>query len=302
MKHHLPSLDALKVFESAGKNLSFSAAAAELCLSKGAVSYQIGKLERELGVDLFHRSIRQVWLTEAGQMLLKTTQEVFSDLSNTVQRLDTADHTNQIVIGITTYVAARWMSPRIATFNQMYPDISIRFSHTVNEKDFTLAEVDFALRWGSCNGLSAAQTLFELPQDLFVAANPDVAGTLDKTVEKQCFENVTLLDEDRDEDLWSLWARDWQLPNASYQVVADANVRVQAAIDGQGLILADDMMQNEFRNGSLVPVWAKSLTGYGYIFMRDPNRKQTATTSRFQNWMLAELERASENSTVSRWP
>ncbi|NKB77648.1 MAG: LysR family transcriptional regulator [Gammaproteobacteria bacterium] len=44
MKHILPSLDSLKVFESAARHLSFSLAAEELCLSKGAVSYQIKKL------------------------------------------------------------------------------------------------------------------------------------------------------------------------------------------------------------------------------------------------------------------
>ena len=43
MKHSLPSLDSLKVFESAARHLSFSIAADELCVTKGAVSYQIDR-------------------------------------------------------------------------------------------------------------------------------------------------------------------------------------------------------------------------------------------------------------------
>ena len=72
MKHPLPSLDALKVFESAARHLSFSKAAQELFITKGAVSYQIRKLETSLESALFRRSVRQVYLTNAGQELLRT--------------------------------------------------------------------------------------------------------------------------------------------------------------------------------------------------------------------------------------
>ena len=67
MKHHLPPLDSLKVFESAARNLSFSRAAEELCLSKGAVSYQIKKLEEFVQASLFLRAVRQVSLTDDGK-------------------------------------------------------------------------------------------------------------------------------------------------------------------------------------------------------------------------------------------
>jgi len=73
VKHSLPSLDALKVFESAARQLSFSQAARELCITKGAVSYQIRRLEESLDCALFQRTVRQVFLTRAGQQLLQTT-------------------------------------------------------------------------------------------------------------------------------------------------------------------------------------------------------------------------------------
>ncbi|UCH40269.1 MAG: LysR family transcriptional regulator [Gammaproteobacteria bacterium] len=47
MKHHLPSLESLKVFESTARQLSFSLAARELRLTRGAVSYQIRRLEND---------------------------------------------------------------------------------------------------------------------------------------------------------------------------------------------------------------------------------------------------------------
>ncbi|MGK0272382.1 MAG: LysR family glycine cleavage system transcriptional activator [Cocleimonas sp.] len=62
MKHSLPSLDSLKAFEAAARNLSFSLVANELCITKGAVSYQIRKLKEEIQCVLFKHSVRQVIL------------------------------------------------------------------------------------------------------------------------------------------------------------------------------------------------------------------------------------------------
>ena len=55
MKHKLPPLNALKAFESAAKNLSFTNAASELCITQGAISKQVKILEEFLGVSLFQR-------------------------------------------------------------------------------------------------------------------------------------------------------------------------------------------------------------------------------------------------------
>jgi len=94
MKHSLPSLDSLKAFESAARHLSFSLAANELCITKGAISYQIRKLEEELQCELFKRSIRQVYLTEAGQHLFKNTQTLFNEFKLTFDRLKDVQKNN----------------------------------------------------------------------------------------------------------------------------------------------------------------------------------------------------------------
>ena len=104
MKHPLPNLECLKVFESAARHLSFSAAADELCITKGAVSYQIKKLESELATRLFKRSVRQVLLTDQGQKLYQEVRKMFANLENTLSGLAAAID-NTITIAVTTYVA-----------------------------------------------------------------------------------------------------------------------------------------------------------------------------------------------------
>ena len=49
----LPSLHALRAFEAAARNLSFTKAAAELFVTPAAISQQVRALEEELGHPLF---------------------------------------------------------------------------------------------------------------------------------------------------------------------------------------------------------------------------------------------------------
>jgi DNA-binding transcriptional LysR family regulator len=136
MKHALPSLDSLKAFESAARQLSFSLAAEELCISKGAISYQIRKLEESVDCALFKRSVRQVYLTDAGQKLFHTTRRLFDDLKQTFDQLAPTDADHDVIIAATTYVALRWLSSRIARFNERHPNVSIVLQHSVHEKGF----------------------------------------------------------------------------------------------------------------------------------------------------------------------
>ncbi len=66
MARRLPSLNALRAFEAAARNGSFTLAAQELFVTHAAISRHLRDLEQWLGVELFHRTGRGVKLTEAG--------------------------------------------------------------------------------------------------------------------------------------------------------------------------------------------------------------------------------------------
>src|SRR4029434_5318748 len=80
---HLPSLAALRVFEAAGRHLSFPDAAVELCVTTSAVSRQIRALETELGRPLFERRPRGLALTATGAAYL-------AQVADALRRLDQA--------------------------------------------------------------------------------------------------------------------------------------------------------------------------------------------------------------------
>lgn len=296
MKHHLPPLDSLKVFESAARNLSFSRAAEELCLSKGAISYQIKKLEAFVQAPLFHRSVRQVVLTEAGQSLLETTQAVFRELGAAFTQFKGDTRVFNVSIAATTYVASRWLSPRIASFSEKFPDVSVSFHHTVNAADFRLQDVDIAMRWCECKGQPQPSHLVELPMPQFPACSPNLLRRLCPSADRPLAANVLLsapwnrvplLCEDRALDVWSLWFKPTAATMANpRRVIGDANVRVQAAIDGQGLIMEDALIQYELDQGLLVRPFAETLSGYGYALLSSARRDSNRRVQDLRDWLI----------------
>jgi DNA-binding transcriptional LysR family regulator len=297
MKHILPPLDSLKAFESAARHLSFSLAADELCITKGAVSYQIRKLEEQLQCRLFKRAVRQVYLTDAGQTLHHTTQRLFQELSDTLSQLTGENQQAGVSIAATTYVAARWLSSRIGQFNERYPDIAIYLHHSVNSADFKLGEVDLAIRWGPCKDRVDRNRFGEIPMAMFPAASPlmlerygvNTAKLFTATQLLEApFNQMTLLCEDRPQDTWQEWF-DASAPESvrlenPRRVISDANVRVQAAVDGQGLILSDELMRNELNNGLLATPFLEVLEGYGYALMCSPTQILGGNAQLVKEW------------------
>ena len=69
--YHSPGIDwdKIRIFYTAAEAGSFTHAGDSLGLSQSAVSRQVGALERDLGVPLFHRHARGLILTEHGEQL-----------------------------------------------------------------------------------------------------------------------------------------------------------------------------------------------------------------------------------------
>lgn len=78
VEQKLPPLNALKAFEAAARHLSVKIAAGELCVTPGAVSQLIRTLEAHLGVKLFERVNRGIFLTEAGRNYLPPIRKGWS--------------------------------------------------------------------------------------------------------------------------------------------------------------------------------------------------------------------------------
>jgi DNA-binding transcriptional LysR family regulator len=75
------NLDGMRAFVAVAELASFTRAAEALHLAQPAVSQQVKRLERDLGVSLLTRSTRRVALTPAGERLLVRARSVLEEVS-----------------------------------------------------------------------------------------------------------------------------------------------------------------------------------------------------------------------------
>lgn len=140
--------DKLRVFQAAADAGSFTHAGQVLNLSQSAVSRQISALEQDLEVPLFHRHARGLLLTEQGDLLFRTVQDVMQKLDAVRTHLtDSREKPNgELRITTTFGIGTSWLAPRIGEFMSLYPDIKLRMILTDEELDLGMREADLALR------------------------------------------------------------------------------------------------------------------------------------------------------------
>lgn len=122
----LPSLLALRCFETAARLENFSRAAAELHLTHGAVSRAVRLLEDDLGVALFERRSRRVFLTDAGRTLARAVADGMDLMRQAVGELRaSASRRRSQVVSCEPTLLMRWLIPRWSDFQARHPDIDI---------------------------------------------------------------------------------------------------------------------------------------------------------------------------------
>src|SRR5918999_4988020 len=140
--------DKLKVFHAAAEAGSFTHAGEQLGLSQSAVSRQVGALEQELSVPLFHRHARGLILTEQGELLFRTARDIFGKLAMTEAMLTESKDRPKGPLKVTTSVAfgTTWLAPRLKEFIDLYPEIQLTLVLDDSELDLSMRESDVAIR------------------------------------------------------------------------------------------------------------------------------------------------------------
>ena len=283
------SFDNLRTFTIVASHLSITTTANVLSLTKGAVSSQILKLEDELGFALFTRQGRGLHLTDKGARLLAQCKTSFEDIEYQIGLLQRQD-AKAITIGMTTYFASRWLSPRLMHFTSRYPQIGLRLQPTTGVVDLHKERIDMLIRWGDgkWNDLEI-EPLFYSPvmptagRAIVSRAKIEEIGSL--------LSSSTLLHDYDGSKAWEDWHKAAGLPYRSKRddlVITDPNVRVQAVIDGQGIALNDRLVDTEINAGNLATFSPVSLQNYGYFLAYPNGALENQALSKFRKWLLDE--------------
>jgi DNA-binding transcriptional LysR family regulator len=140
--------DKLRIFNAAAEAGSFTHAGEVLGLSQSAVSRQVSALELDLQTPLFHRHARGLILTEQGEQLFRTVQEVVQKLAVTRMRLtDSRDRPHgELRVTTTVGIGTNWLAPRLGEFLELYPDITVNVILSDDDLDLSMREADMAIR------------------------------------------------------------------------------------------------------------------------------------------------------------
>jgi DNA-binding transcriptional LysR family regulator len=122
------NIEHLKTFRELAKLGSFSEAAKRLHISQPAVSFQIQRLEQELGVQLIDRSQRAAALTETGKLLLSFAEAVEGEHEKLLHDLEKMQEevAGELLIAASTIPGEYILPSLLAEFKKLHPAVRIQ--------------------------------------------------------------------------------------------------------------------------------------------------------------------------------
>lgn len=297
----LPPLTALRAFEAAARHISFTRAAAELCVTQAAISQQVRQLEEWLGSALFLRAGHALRLTDKGQAWLPELTAMLDRLSFVSSSLRERDD-GPLRITVLPSFATCWLVPRLGAFREMHPDIELKLTSSGELWDVSDDRFDVGIRsgLGRWRGLKADLIAREMLSPL---CSPSLQAS-DRPLMEPADLLAKCLLHDTPKDAWPYWFTHVGVmnPNAGSGPKFDDHSHVlQAAIDGQGVALGKLLLAGDaLRAGRLVqPFSITQPNDYSYWLVYPAS----AVSSRpdvavFRAWLLNEAKRCSKEIEI----
>jgi LysR family glycine cleavage system transcriptional activator len=293
-----PPLKALLAFDAAMRNGSFSIAAVDLCVTPGAISQQIHKLEEWLGVQLFIRQIRHIQPTSDAEAYWTQIQPALSQLIRASQRLRESREQG-VRLSMTPGFAAKWFTRRMARFLAKYPTVALRLNSTTTPADFDHDQIDLAIRYFDGRDRSLTSALLYQDEaraycspgyltELALAKPDDLIG-------------ATLL-HTTVQPYWPLWLKEFshldeaeidRIPGIYFDHSLTA---IEAAKQGQGMLIASPILvEDELASNALVEPFAGRLPlNAGYYVVHPRGSVLQPAVQKLKEWLLAEATAAND--------
>lgn len=283
-----PSMMSLRCFAAAARTGNFTRAADELNLTQSAVSRQIAKLEASLGVRLFTRAGPYLQLTERGRAYAEAVGAPLAAIVAASARFRSELDSGVITLATLPSFGMRWLAPRLTHLTRAFPEVVVNLFARSDEFEFAAETFDAAIHFGRPNWPGAlCDYLFG--EVCIPVASPAIA----EGATRQSLEHMPLLTLANRPYAWEDWAAQAGVslaprkPTARYEHFA---MLAQAVSAGAGAALIPDfLIEDELRDGRLVPVVEHSLISEGAYYLVYPEEKlEKSAFRKFRDWLLSE--------------
>ncbi|MCT7374277.1 choline sulfate utilization transcriptional regulator [Chelativorans salis] len=284
----------LRIFDAVGRLGSLTRAADELGLSQPAVSYQIRRIEEQLGVSLFRRQHRGSTLSEAGETLYRAVHSGVERIDEAAREIRQKARTPVIRIFTDYGFAAFWLMPRVADFRRLHPQVEVHVVASQGIEEGVEEIADAAILFGKREDFREEVHLL-IPERVVPVCSPGFLARFGPFTDAAALAKAPLLHLDTVGKprwlTWTSWLAAYGLAREAAQGDLGLNTYgfvIQAALAEQGIALGWlGLIDAHLASGTLVavgPEIAREDCGYWLI----SNPSASGAIQALTDWLLAQ--------------
>jgi DNA-binding transcriptional LysR family regulator len=143
----LTDWDAARVFLQVVRCGSFRSAAERLELSINGVRRRIDEFERQIGTTLFTRDVHGTRLTDEGALVVAAVERMEAASFDLLRASNCVSNSpsGEVRVAITEGLGTFWLAPRLAEFQQSFPNILVDLHCAMRSADVSRDEADVAI-------------------------------------------------------------------------------------------------------------------------------------------------------------
>lgn len=289
------ALGALHTFLLVGRHMSFTRAAAELCLTPGAVSHRIRGLEETLGFPLFHRFTRRIGFTPQGEALFGVLDRALGEVAGQLRIIGNQGLNGELRVTCPPSFAGVWLLDRLPLFRRRYPGINVHLHCRNDLVDFEHEDVDLAIYYGpgSYPGLHATLLLEESMTPVCAPAYADrhgLWGDARKLADCTFLHDNAPIPSAQPYSEWQMWADAAGLRGLPFERCCSFDrweLAVRAALRGMGIAMGRGLLiRDALYQGELVqPFSLRVPTASCYSVVTRPQDATTPRIAALRDWL-----------------
>lgn len=286
---YTPSVQELRALVYCAEFGTVTRAADALNLTQSAVSRSIRILEEKLGVRLFHRVKKRLLLSEAGRAMLRDSKEILERLENSAQMV-MAFGGGGAVLRVATLptFAATWLIPRLFSFAENNPGISIDIASALGPVDFDDSPFDAAIQRAVMARRGTKVTPI-LGESLITVASPNLVGSEGKLSAEEISKYPLIQLATRPElwDEWFLHVGADKTDGLKGPRFEHFGMVISAAQAGLGIaILPAIFARPAIDAGTLIQVHQSAMSGpTPYALIQPDSTEESASMNAFSSWL-----------------
>lgn len=299
------------MFEAAGRHMSFTAAADELCVTQSAVSRGIRHLEEHLGATLFTRKARGLDFTEEGHTLWLDTRVALDVIEKATLRILRERDSQILTVNALPTFAVKWLMPRLNDFHQRHADIEVRLTTSIRPLDFRHGDTDIGIRVGQppskekavhspridlcmSDYLEGIDTEYMFPDEIVPVAAPSLLSKKNISSPAE-LKQFPLLHNATRKNAWEDWfaSQNETAPTSTdHLYFGHFFLVIQAALQGEGIaVVPRILIEDDLAAGRLVVALDKPVMSAGaYYLLCKQEHANLYKVRTFRDWIRQTCE------------